>query len=68
MCAKEIGVKMKLKEPIGDDNTLPPVVLNKLHNQTISAEDMKVRIYTAYKLTVRYIIHVYSQCLYAIMK
>lgn len=42
MCAKEIGAKMKRKEAIGDDESVPPEVVDKLHNQTITAEDMRV--------------------------
>ena len=44
MCAKEIGAKMKRKEAIGDDESVPPVVVDKLHNQTITAEDMRVSV------------------------
>ena len=44
MCAKEIGAKMKRKEAIGDDESVPPEVVDKLHNQTITAEDMRVSV------------------------
>lgn len=44
MCAKEIGAKMKRKEPVGDDTTVPEEVMAKLHDQTITAEDMRVSL------------------------
>ena len=45
MCAKEIGAKMKRKEPVGDDESVPPEVVDKLHNQTITVEDMRVSVH-----------------------
>ena len=52
MCAKEIGTKMKRKEPIGEDESVPPEVLDKLHNQTITAEDMRVSVSIVYRIVV----------------
>ena len=43
MCAKEIGSKMKRKEPIGDDDTIPQELVDKLHHQAITVEDLRVR-------------------------
>ena len=43
MCAKEIGVKMKQEEPIGDDTSVPPDLLEKLCKQVIVADDIRVR-------------------------
>ena len=42
MCAKEIGSKMKRKDPIGDDDTISQEIMDKLHAQTLAAEDLKV--------------------------
>lgn len=42
ICAKEIGMKMKRKEPIGDDNSVPQEVLDKMLKQSISADDIRV--------------------------
>ena len=42
MCAKEIGTKMKKKEPVGEDDSVPQEVADKVHNQSITAEDVRV--------------------------
>ena len=42
MCAKEIGTKMKRKDPVGDDDSLSQEIIDKLHAQTLLAEDLKV--------------------------
>ena len=52
MCAKEIGAKMKRKEPVGEDTSVPEEVMAKLHNQTITAEDMRVSL--MYTIMVSY--------------
>ena len=44
MCAKEIGSKMKQKEPIGDDDSISEEIMDKLHAQTLTVEDLRVRI------------------------
>ena len=41
ICSKEIGVKMKAKEPVGEDETLPEEIENKL--ETLTAEMLRVR-------------------------
>ena len=40
ICSKEIGAKMKKKEPVGDDSTLPEELVQKLDNLT--AEELRV--------------------------
>ena len=40
MCSKEIGQKMKKKEPVGDDATLPEEIVKKL--DSLTAEDVRV--------------------------
>ena len=47
MCAKEIGSKMKRKEPIGGDEPVPQSVIDKLHDQAITAEDLRVSVNSA---------------------
>ena len=42
MCAKEIGTKMKKKEPVGEDDSVTQEVADKVHNQSITAEDVRV--------------------------
>ena len=42
MCSKEIGAKMKRKEPVGENDTLPPEVVGKL--DSLTAEDVRVSI------------------------
>ena len=42
MCTKEIGAKMKRKEPVGEDENLSQEVKDKLQDQSISAEDVRV--------------------------
>ena len=42
MCAKEIGSKMKRKEPIGDDDTISQEIMDKLQAQALTSEDLKV--------------------------
>lgn len=34
LCSKEIGEKMKKKEPLGDDDTVPQVIVDDLDNLT----------------------------------
>ena len=52
ICAKEIGQKMKKKEPVGDDDTLPEEIVKKL--DSLTAEDVRVcsrqrfQMYTMY--------------------
>jgi seryl-tRNA synthetase len=41
MCAKEIGSKMKRKEPIGDDDTISQEIMDKLQAQALTSEDLK---------------------------
>ena len=48
MCAKEIGAKMKRKEPVGEDTSVPEEVMAKLRDQTITAEDMRVSLMYMY--------------------
>lgn len=45
MCTKEIGAKMKKKEPVGEDESLSQDVTEKLQDQSITAEDMRVSLY-----------------------
>ena len=40
VCSKEIGQKMKKKEPVGDEDTLPEEVVKKL--DSLTAEDVRV--------------------------
>ena len=40
MCSKEIGQKMKKKEPVGDDDSLPEEIVKKL--DSLTAEDVRV--------------------------
>ena len=40
ICAKEIGQKMKKKEPVGDDDSLPEEIVKKL--DSLTAEDIRV--------------------------
>ena len=42
MCTKEIGAKMKKKEPVGEDESLSQDVTDKLQDQSITAEDIRV--------------------------
>lgn len=42
ICAKEIGMKMKQKEPLGDDGTVPQEVLDKMIKQTVIADEIRV--------------------------
>jgi hypothetical protein len=42
ICAKEIGQKMKKKEPVGDDDSLPEEIVKKL--DSLTAEDIRVRV------------------------
>ena len=49
MCSKEIGAKMKKKEPVGGDEPLPQEVVDKLHNQSILVDDIRVS-YDKYKI------------------
>ena len=44
MCTKEIGAKMKRKEPVGEDESLPQEIKDKLQDQSISAEDVRVSL------------------------
>ena len=44
MCAKEIGSKMKRKEPLGEDDSVPQDVLDKLQDQSLTSEDLRVRV------------------------
>lgn len=39
LCSKEIGEKMKKKEPVGDDDTISQVIADDLHN--VTSEDLK---------------------------
>lgn len=41
ICSKEIGAKMKKKEPVGKDEPLPQEIVDKLHNQSIIAVDVQ---------------------------
>ncbi|CAI8034420.1 Serine--tRNA ligase, cytoplasmic [Geodia barretti] len=41
MCAKEIGSKMKRKEPIGDGDTISQEIMDKLQAQALTSEDLK---------------------------
>ena len=43
ICAKEIGQKMKKKEPIGDDDSLPEEIVKKL--DSLTAEDIRVCVH-----------------------
>lgn len=47
LCSKEIGEKMKKKEPLGDDGTVPQVIANDLDNLT--SENLKVLTVTQIK-------------------
>ena len=40
MCSKEIGQKMKKKEPVGDDDALPDEITKKL--DSLTPEDVRV--------------------------
>ena len=40
VCSKEIGTKMKNKEPQGDDDQVPASIAEKL--EALTAEDLKV--------------------------
>ena len=40
ICAKEIGQKMKEKELVGDDDSLPEEIVKKL--DSLTAEDIRV--------------------------
>ena len=40
ICAKEIGQKIKKKEPVGDDDSLPEEIVKKL--DSLTAEDIRV--------------------------
>ena len=40
VCSKEIGAKMKKKEPVGDNDTLPDEITGKL--DTLTAEIIRV--------------------------
>ena len=40
VCSKEIGQKMKKKEPVGDEDTLPEEIIKKL--DSLTAEDVRV--------------------------
>ena len=42
ICSKEIGAKMKKKEPVGDSDTLPEGVAEKL--DSLTAETLRVRM------------------------
>ena len=42
MCAKQIGIKIKHKEPVGGDAGLSMGVLDKLYVQSITVEDLMV--------------------------
>lgn len=42
MCAKQIGIKIKQKEPAGEDSNIPSEVLEKLYKQAITTEDFMV--------------------------
>ena len=59
MCAKEIGSKMKRKEPIGEDVSVPPEVVDKLHDQTITAEDVRVSVHIHVHVYITANIYVY---------
>ena len=39
-CTKEIGAKMKKKEPVGEDDTIPDEITGKL--DSLTAEDIRV--------------------------
>ena len=41
LCSKEIGAKMKRKEAVGEDDSLPSEITAKL--DSITAEDLRVR-------------------------
>lgn len=41
MCSKAIGEKMKKKEPVGDDATIPQETLDKLEDVTLTQEDLE---------------------------
>ena len=41
ICSKEIGAKMKKKEPVGDDDTLPADITANL--DTLTAEILRVK-------------------------
>ena len=41
MCSKEIGQKMKKKEPVGNDDTLPEEIVKKL--DSLTPDDVRVR-------------------------
>ena len=43
LCSKEIGAKMKRKEPVGEDDTLPKEVTGKL--DSLTAEELRVVTY-----------------------
>ena len=52
MCSKEIGQKMKKKEPVGDDATLPEEVVSKL--DSLTPEDVRVSKDTVSTITLSY--------------
>ena len=43
LCSKEIGAKMKRKETVGEDDSLPGEITAKL--DSLTAEDLKVHVY-----------------------
>lgn len=47
LCSKEIGEKMKKKEPLGDDDTVPRAIVEELDNLT--SESLKVLTVTQIK-------------------
>lgn len=47
LCSKEIGEKMKRKEPLGDDDTVPSAIADDLDNLT--SESLKVLTVTQIK-------------------
>ena len=44
ICAKEIGMKMKRKEPVGDDDSVSQELLDKMVKQTIIADEIRVSL------------------------
>ena len=46
MCSKEIGTKMKNKDPVGEDDTLPGEIKEKLYSLTAET----VRVSTSLRL------------------
>lgn len=47
LCSKEIGEKMKKKEPLGDDDTVPPTIANDLEN--LNSDSLKALTVTQIK-------------------